>query len=535
MLWYMLLICCSLSVHLRQGLCDVHTNTVKTGPKAKKVSDPNIPNWPKKRPLWTKARLNFLLQEAEDVHEEHTTLDSIIKSSAQFPIAFPIDSVRSKTLSSEIPKQSLEKYINSVYPVIHENVLPLLSSFLQHKQTFGNARERKLYQNMTVVALVDRLLANRAVAFLNQADDYLLMDGTRGAGNWETIGTENETNILNLDKYISYDEIKLSALLSVSSYTHFVNNGNRYNEGVVNKTNVEYDGVIIGLIGARFEKSNVMEYAEVLVTADQNTYKNGYGNQLPPTLRAIFSDFYEEPCFIYEKAIEFNASFPGRFKPLSNGTLFDDQVYSKRLALSIDTLLFEANERAKMQRTTAFVHVVGLGLGVWKISPHQQSLFLDTFATRIIGLGNHLHAISDIVFAYFGSNMTCGGYQSGDTIPIPGHPKSGIKIILNKREPHTKLADDDMGKLLVVSYAWDGNAYPGNEFWLGSLSASGDPAAASSTQIAELHNPRINDKVAGKHLRIAGTFGILPFSKYRTVAILAKPRLANLKSDMTQV
>lgn len=71
---------------------------------------------------------------------------------------------------------------------------------------------------------------------------------------------------------------------------------------------------------------------------------------------------------------------------------------------------------------------------------------------------------------------------------------SSIKNIkVNKRAPSEKLEDESL--LLVVSYAWDGNSYPGNEFWVGSLSASGDPAAACSTTIAELHNVEINTQV----------------------------------------
>lgn len=45
----------------------------------------------------------------------------------------------------------------------------------------------------------------------------------------------------------------------------------------------------------------------------------------------------------------------------------------------------------------------------------------------------------------------------------------------------------------MLSYAWDGNAFPGNEYWNGSLTGSGDPAAACMSTIPELHNPLVND------------------------------------------
>ncbi|GJQ66758.1 hypothetical protein Trydic_g15437, partial [Trypoxylus dichotomus] len=62
---------------------------------------------------------------------------------------------------------------------------------------------------------------------------------------------------------------------------------------------------------------------------------------------------------------------------------FDNVMFSKRIAISIDTLLFEANHRAKERNTTAFVHVVGIGLGDWKCSVHQEEIFMETFAKRI--------------------------------------------------------------------------------------------------------------------------------------------------------
>ena len=65
-----------------------------------------------------------------------------------------------------------------------------------------------------------------------------------------------------------------------------------------------------------------------------------------------------------------------------------------------------------------------------------------------------------------------------------------IKIVFSKNDPFYLNKDNDY--LKVAMYAWDGNAFPGNEYWNGLLDASGDPAAASCSQIPQLQNPLIN-------------------------------------------
>jgi len=83
-----------------------------------------------------------------------------------------------------------------------------------------------------------------------------------------------------------------------------------------------------------------------------------------------------------------------------------------------------------------------------------------------------------------------------------GNTSPGIRVLYSKRSPAVPLTGADADKLLVAMFAWDGNAYPGNEFWMNSLSASGDPAAACCSTVGELGNADVNpERVCGAAVR----------------------------------
>jgi hypothetical protein len=114
------------------------------------------------------------------------------------------------------------------------------------------------------------------------------------------------------------------------------------------------------------------------------------------------------------------------------------------------------------------------GLGVWKISNHQSDVYIITFLERIRSFlkKDLLNHVTDVNFAYIRAsssilNLFTG--SDGDERRIffesKRHPKGGVNILMENREPSAKLVGEHAGKLLVITYPWDGNAHPGNEFW----------------------------------------------------------------------
>lgn len=327
-----------------------------------------IPNWPSNPPKYTKEEIELILKDSKPlVKTENVTLSFLIENSEKFPIKFPIETVRCKTLQNTVKREILEKNINSAYPIIHERVLKFCATFLLEKRKNGTEIEKTLYKNMTVTELIQRLLDKRSVLFVGQLDRYILLDNTFGANDWDTIGTDEETHPLVLANYLSYDEIKLSAFLSVSSHTYFINSGKRNNLGKVeeNRNLLEEDGVIVGLVGPRLRKKYFMDYQEIILE-----------NKTKKKISLLTTKLYEEKV---------NTSYDkSRHTVIKKDVYFDNVIYSKRLAITFDTFLYEANQRALDCGKFAYVHVVGIGLGVWKMSPHQGEIFLDTFAKRLV-------------------------------------------------------------------------------------------------------------------------------------------------------
>ena len=404
--------------------------------------------------------------------------------------------------------RQVDEHIAGVRPVADVRVRHMLGEFLRIKRATGSAIERELYANMDADGLVDRLLHKRPLVFCEKSDQYMLRSGQRGHGGFETIGTSADTGAgpLTLCELQSYDEMCLSALVGMSVPTHFINEGGRRNNGVVGApASYEKRGVLIGLAGARFERPGLMEWQHMYITPEQNTAENGYGPRDggPPahdsTLLEMWARFYGLPHLpTYDEA---SVGPTDLYCKVGYASFLNVCVYKERMRAVLLPFLMDAQERAAEQRKEAYCHMVGLGLGVWMVTEQQGIYLVEVVGELLANL--ELPDIGTVDFSWFPSACAqrgCNAAKHGQLAKCAGGHE--VRIRFSQRDPAAKLSASDSvdqfkEPLLVAMYAWDSNSFPGNEYWLaptqgmGCLSASGDPAAAACSTIAELQNPDI--------------------------------------------
>eukprot|EP01125_Pyxidicula_operculata_P008605 TRINITY_DN2876_c0_g1_i1.p1 TRINITY_DN2876_c0_g1~~TRINITY_DN2876_c0_g1_i1.p1 ORF type:complete len:1015 (+),score=248.67 TRINITY_DN2876_c0_g1_i1:2228-5272(+) len=482
---------------------------------------------------------------------EPLTFKKLVSCSDDFNTKFckyPIQSNLIKVIAKSDKKkqQSILKHALMTRIIVHKSVLLLIDEFLSIKRECGSSIEKDLYKSMTSHQMIDRLLKKRPYVFYMPCDYTKLRSGQiiETCTDWYQVGTDNE-GAISLYEYLSYDEIQISALLGVSSPTFFINDGARNNKGVPSNGKFQKEGILVGLVGPRFEKLDRMESLHILALKDTTIPENGYGPFNNPSrdvksqssrLLEMWAKFYGEgdglryffPSFqqlesLYQMKEE--AKTEGKnTSPSSGGYIsprdkpkvqdkyfklhldnevayFNIDVYKKRIQISIDTFLLDAQDRALTLKKNAYVHIVGIGLGAWKVCNEQETWFLDCMFNSLTTL--KLNMISHVDFSWFTSNV-CGLYKSGDYIQFPNG--NNIKIIFSKRNIADKLnTPDTKSKLLVACYAWDGNSFPGNEYWNNFLDTSGDPAAAACSTISELQNPYVNLHLLSKNKFVADT------------------------------
>ena len=157
-----------------------------------------------------------------------------------------------------------------------------------------------------------------------------------------------------------------------------------------------------------------MECQDIRITDSQNVAGEFFGVHKKETMGSIFARFYGIERFpVYKEVHEL--MFPkvqdklknmacgssretnelvkehffsidetskgnySRKKKLKTTEFFNKQVYEQRIRITAETLLIEANDRAKMANKKAYVHVVGLGLGIWKVINEQHVSFFKIF------------------------------------------------------------------------------------------------------------------------------------------------------------
>lgn len=399
--------------------------------------------------------------------------------------AFPTVSNRIESIgrNDSMIQRKIQKQASQVHSIMHNNVKQLIAEFLAYKNEHGSRIEKELYVNMTEKDFINRLLTQRPLAFTDARDNYLLRNKSEGHGGFGSIGTDKEQSPLLLKDYLSYDEMQISALLGVAVPTFFINAGSRNNKAKpAEKGTYQEEGIYIGLVGTRFQKKDRMESQHILITPTQNAHDL---TKLKSRL-SMWSNFYETTFPTFEQAQQDTS---GRFVKLNDSVFFDTEVYKKRLKMVILPFLCHANMLGKQMKKEVFCRVVGLGLGVWQIAEFQGKLMLEVY-DEILSTKS-FPCISDIDFQYF-SERSMGKVQH---LGLYTKHDNDIRIHFTKDNPADKLNGDDANKLLVAMYAWDGNSYPGNEYWAGALTNSGDPAAACCSTITELQNPLINPHV----------------------------------------
>jgi hypothetical protein len=442
-------------------------------------------------------------------------LEIVVRSRdfARTVCAFPVRANRIETLlaSGATTRAQVERHARSVRIGVHWRVRELMLAFLRFyaSPVAPNLSDdaRRLFRELAagaeggdVSAFAWRLVRNRPVTFLTSFDSSVLRNGARAGDRdaFTRIGTPDETPPLCIADYISYAEMTVSALLTVSAYTTFINAGERNNCGRRGAPgSFVPEGVYIAAVGARFERDCQMETLFCVVNRNRSTPDNGYGANGSPQgeyhgLLGVFAPFYGLSHFpSWQEAVaEYTARTSDRecrYSVLHGGELFDRRAYRARIRVTLEATLFDANQRGAEAARPALLYVTGLGLGVWAITKIEQSqLFLEELAAAIAA--HSLPHVGSIYVAWFPpETQRCGSAGDGDALSDKnGH---SIGVGFGNAPPAAPLASNS---LLVATFAYDSNSMIGNEYWEGALQASADPAAAACCTISEIENAFVN-------------------------------------------
>ena len=133
-------------------------------------------------------------------------------------------------------------------------------------------------------------------------------------------------------------------------------------------------------------------------------------------MKNVFANFYGLEAFPTrcDKNLDYLLA-EKKVLDIGSKILFNADVYKKRIRCSAETFLIEANHRGKKIGKRVHVLIVGLGLGVWKITHLQVSIYVTrSFIEKVRGGGGQ--KISVFVHAQGIKTVHAGGKSKNGKI-----------------------------------------------------------------------------------------------------------------------
>jgi len=298
--------------------------------------------------------------------------DEFIQNSDNFNdniYPFPSTSNKIKELKKLIKTPNFEKVVERqiqettvlVSKVVYEK---LLSKFINYIiENTNNDTLRGIYQGFlnqnedSRDLLIKRLLEKRPIVFFNSNDICLFRGNNKSQSciskRYEMVVFDEKYNYLDVNEYITYDEMEISALINVAVPTFFIDDGrrNKKNQGM----EYEQECILVSLIGCRFEN----RYMETKYITVNRTINNNYiGNVLTgkklSSYLDMMSEFYNsindkiDSINSYEKIINnYQSEYVKRYIRYTLDSLFDVYIFNERIRLTLEPFFTYADNTGR--------------------------------------------------------------------------------------------------------------------------------------------------------------------------------------------
>lgn len=373
-------------------------------------------------------------------------------------------------------KQQIIQFAESAEIVSCSGSLRKAADFLNQKRTSKNPIDQ-IYRTMTLEQFIWRLFKKRLLTCFDSAQTVLILGEKKRRSECgpdiAAIGTLHEKEPFTLKNFLSESERDISELFGIATETFFINNGRN---GAKPDKQHELTGILIGLVGPCYETSGKKSCKNLIHNKDKQ--------EKDIEILGLKSMKFYDPAMVRNDTLA--------------GLYFRPSLHQKRLKYSIQAFLEIANCFAARRKQKAYLHVIGIGTGAWRLflapTIETKIMFQEYIRQLIKTQFSNIDTINFSGFMEAFPQKAEELFNSLDTVDKIQEKNPDLAILFSIRNLAQKFDKDDAGKLLIGMYAWDDIAIPGNEYWVGSLSASSDPAAMSCSLGASLQNPYINGK-----------------------------------------